>query len=133
MDTAQRAHESYAEDVRRLALENNDFRRVVKTTDRSQLVLMCVPAGGEIGEETHPENDQILSFVGGSGHAVLGNARLTISPGSTVVVPAGTRHNFLADTGEALKLVTVYAPPHHRPGTVHKTKADAEADTQDEY
>lgn len=133
MDTRQSSHEPYAEDVRQLALENSDFRRVIKTTERSQLVLMSVPAGGEIGEETHTENDQVLSFVEGSGHAVLAGTRLEVSPGTVVVVPAGTRHNFLADAGDMLKLFTVYAPPHHRPGTVHKTKADADADTEDAY
>ncbi|HEV3153813.1 MAG TPA: cupin domain-containing protein [Candidatus Baltobacteraceae bacterium] len=133
MDIRQLAHEPYAEDLQPLALENTDFRRVLKTTERSQLVLMCVPSGGEIGAETHPGNDQILSFVQGSGHAVLENTRLSVSAGMVVVVPAGTRHNFVADSGDALKLFTIYAPPHHRPGTVHKTKADADADTLDAY
>lgn len=133
MDTTELAQEPYAADVQRLALENSDFRRVLKTTERSQLVLMSIPAGGEIGEETHPENDQTLAFVQGSGHAVLGSKQLEVSAGTVVVVPAGTRHNFLADRGDALKLFTIYAPPHHRPGTVHKTKADADADTADAY
>lgn len=133
MDTKESAQEPYAGDVQRLALENADFRRVLKTTTRSQLVLMSVSAGGEIGEETHAENDQILSFVQGSGHAVLAGKQVNVTAGSVVVVPAGTRHNFLADRGDALKLYTIYAPPHHRPGTVHKTKADADADTEDAY
>jgi mannose-6-phosphate isomerase-like protein (cupin superfamily) len=133
MDNAQLSQGPFAQNVQQLALENSDFRRVINTTARSQLVLMSVPPGGEIGEETHPDNDQILSFVQGSGHAVLAGARQTVSPGTVVVVPAGTRHNFLADQGTALKLFTVYAPPHHRPGTVHKTKADADADTADAY
>ena len=133
MDTVQSAHQAYAQDVQRLALENTDFRRVLKTTARSQLVVMYVPAGGEIGEETHPENDQVLAFVEGDGHAVVAGTPLTISAGSVVVVPAGTKHNFLADQGTALKLFTIYAPPHHRPGTVHKTKADADGDAADVY
>lgn len=129
----QVTHEPYAAGVETLARNNTDFRRVLSTAEHSQLVLMAVPAGGEIGEETHKDNDQVLAFVEGAGHAVFGTERRPVSPGDVIVVPAGTRHNFLADAGEALKLFTVYAPPHHRPGTVHKTKADADADTADRY
>jgi mannose-6-phosphate isomerase-like protein (cupin superfamily) len=126
-------HRPYEIDVQRLASENTDFRRVLRTAQHSQLVLMSVPAGGEIGQETHDSTDQILVFVGGSGHAVFGSDRRAVAAGDVVVVPAGTPHNFLADTGQALKLFTIYAPPHHRPGTIHHTKADADADTADEY
>lgn len=123
----------FAADVRQLALDNSDFRRVLNTTSRSQLVLMCVPPGGEIGQETHEGTDQILAFVEGSGEAVFANERRAVDEGDVVVVPAGTQHNFVAGSGGALKLFTVYTPPHHRPGTVHKTKADADADTGDRY
>lgn len=126
-------YQPYVADVETQALENTDFRRVINTTERSQLVLMCVPAGGEIGQETHGDTDQILYFVDGEGEAVFANARHGIGAGDAVVVPAGTQHNFLANAGEPLKLFTIYTPPHHRPGTVHATKADADADTADHY
>lgn len=112
---------------------NTDFRRVLDTTERSQLVLMSVPAGGEIGQETHADNDQVLFIVGGRGEAIFNDRRQAVSSGTVVVVPAGTQHNFVANNDEALKLFTLYTPPHHRPGTVHATKADADADTEDHY
>lgn len=127
------SYEPYLADIANQAEENTDFRRVLNTTERSQLVLMSVPPGGEIGQETHADNDQILFFVGGRGEVVFEGGRQPVSPGTVVVVPAGTQHNFLANTAEALKLFTIYAPPHHRPGTVHATKADADADTADRY
>lgn len=125
----QMTHVPYMDDVSELARSNSDFRRVLSTTERSQLVLMSVPAGGEIGEETHKDNDQILVFAQGKGHAVFAGDRRAVQQGDVVVVPAGTKHNFVADEEQALKLYTIYAPPHHRPGTVHTTKADADAET----
>src|SRR3712207_2348062 len=103
----------YAEDVARLAAENEDFRRVLYTTDRSQLVLMAVQPGDEIGEETHEGIDQVLAFVAGEGEAVVEGERTTVRPGSVVVIPSGTRHNFIATGASALKLYTVYTPPEH--------------------
>ena len=127
-------YQPYAGDVEQQARENTDFRRVLNTTERSQLVLMSVPAGGEIGQETHEDTDQILIFVEGSGEAVFGGVeKRPVNPGDVVVVPAGTQHNFIANGGEPLKLFTIYTPPHHRPGTVHATKADADADIADQY
>ena len=127
-------YQPYAGDVEQQARENTDFRRVLNTTERSQLVLMSVPAGGEIGQETHEDTDQILIFVEGSGEAVFaGVERRPVNAGDVVVVPAGTQHNFIANGGQPLKLFTMYTPPHHRPGTVHATKADADADTADKY
>ena len=117
---------AYAEDVLRLARENEDFRRVLFTTDRSQLVLMAVPGGEEIGEEVHEGVDQVLAFVAGEGEAVLEGVRRPVRAGSVVVVPAGTRHNFVANGASPLKLVTVYTPPEHPDGTVHRTKAEAD-------
>jgi mannose-6-phosphate isomerase-like protein (cupin superfamily) len=88
---------------------------------------MAIRPGEDIGEETHGDVDQSLFFVSGTGRAELNGEASAIAPNSLVVVPAGTRHNFI-NTGETpLKLVTVYAPPEHAPGTVHKTKAEAAA------
>lgn len=127
------SYQPYVADIQHQAVENNDFRRVLNTTERSQVVLMRVPPGGEIGQETHADNDQILFFVEGEGEAVFINGRQPVTAGTVVVVPAGTQHNFLADAAGSLKLFTIYTPPHHRPGTVHATKADADADTSDRY
>jgi mannose-6-phosphate isomerase-like protein (cupin superfamily) len=116
----------YAGDVFRLARENEDFRRVLYTTERSQLVLMSVGAGEEIGEEVHEGIDQVLAFVAGAGEAVIEGERRPVSDGTVVVVPGGTRHNFVNTGASALKLFTVYTPPEHPDGTVHRTKAEAD-------
>lgn len=116
----------YANDVMKLAQENEDFRRVLFTTQLSQLVLMAIPAGEEIGEEAHEGIDQVLAFVAGEGEAVIEGERLPVRAGSVVVVPAGTLHNFVATGESSLKLYTVYTPPEHPDGTVHRTKEEAE-------
>ena len=114
------------EDIAEHARKNTDFRRVILTNKFSQVVLMSVEPGDDIGEETH-EGDQILYFVDGEGDAVLGGKRSKIAAGSLVSVPAGTLHNFINTGSKPLKLYTVYAPPEEEPDTVHKTKAEAEA------
>jgi mannose-6-phosphate isomerase-like protein (cupin superfamily) len=109
-----------------IARENEAFRREVLTGEHSQVVVMAIPPGGEIGEEVHDQVDQTLFFVGGTGEAVLEGERSSIGPTDVVFVRAGTRHNFL-NTGDALlRLATIYAPPEHEPGTVHATKEEAD-------
>ena len=117
---------AYAEDVTRKARENEDFRRVLFTTERSQLVLMALKPGEEIGEEVHEGIDQMLAFVEGEGEAVIERERQPIRAGSVVIVPGGVRHNFVASGGASLKLYTVYTPPEHPDGTVHRTKEEAD-------
>jgi mannose-6-phosphate isomerase-like protein (cupin superfamily) len=114
------------EDIASHAKKNTDFRRVILTNKFSQVVLMSVEPGDDIGEETH-EGDQILYFVDGEGDAVLAGKKSKIAAGSLVSVPAGTLHNFINTGSKPLKLYTVYAPPEEPPETVHKTKAEAEA------
>ncbi len=116
---------SFQVDIREAAKSNQDFRRVLFTTERTQLVVMSVNPGEDIGLETH-DLDQVLAFVEGTGEALLDGVRSAIRPGDVFVVPAGTEHNFINTGTEALKLYTVYAPPEHPHGTVHVTKADAE-------
>ena len=114
-------------DIVKLARGNDAFRREIATGEHSQVVAMTIPAGEEIGEEVHTENDQLLVFVDGQGEAVLDGRSSTVTPNDLVLVPAGTRHNFI-NTGEGpLRRVTVYAPPALAPGTVHQTTAAADA------
>jgi mannose-6-phosphate isomerase-like protein (cupin superfamily) len=121
----------FLDDVTSLARANDDFRRVVATGDHGQVVLMTIPPGGEIGEEVHDDVDQVLAFVHGEGEAILAGRSSPIGPGSLVFVPAGTRHNFRNSGDRPLRLWTVYAPPEHPDGTVHHTKAEADAAEHD--
>jgi mannose-6-phosphate isomerase-like protein (cupin superfamily) len=114
-------------DVAARARENEAFRREVVTGQHSQVVLMTIPVGGEIGEEVHDHVDQVLLFVEGRGEAILEGQRSPVGPNILVVVPAGTTHNFVNTGDEPLRLVTIYAPPEHPPGTLHMTKEEAEA------
>ena len=114
-------------DIVSLARGNDAFRREIATGEHSQIVAMTIPPGGEIGEEVHQENDQLLVFVDGQGEAVLDGKSFTVGPNDLVLVPAGTRHNFVNTGDGPLRLVTVYAPPEHAPGTVHQTRAEADA------
>ncbi len=117
---------TYAQDVTKLARENENFREVLFTTERSQLVLMAIQPGAEIGAEVHEGIDQVLAFVAGEGEAVLAGESSPVRAGSVVVVPAGTRHNFINKGNTPLKLFTVYTPPEHPDGTVHRTRAEAD-------
>jgi mannose-6-phosphate isomerase-like protein (cupin superfamily) len=114
-------------DIVSLARGNDAFRREIATGEHSQVVAMTIPAGEEIGEEVHEENDQLLVFVDGEGEAVLDGKSSPVGPNDLVLVPAGTRHKFINTGGGPLRLVTVYAPPEHASGTVHQTKAEADA------
>ena len=114
-------------DVIRQARESEDFRRELATGPHSQVVVMTLQPGEEIGEEVHEDADQILLFVEGTGEAILDGAHHAVSAEQLVLVPGGTRHNFVNTGDGPLRLVTIYAPPEHPPGTVHRTKADADA------
>lgn len=120
----------FNQDIVALTLQNTDFRREILTEKHSQLVLMSIEPGGEIGAETH-HVDQVLMFVAGRGEAVLGGRKSPVKANTVVVVPAGTEHNFINTGDIPLKLWTVYAPPEEAPGTLHRTKADADAAEHD--
>ena len=109
-----------------LTRQNTNFRQEILTGEHSQLVLMSVEPGDDIGEETH-DVDQVLVFVDGYGESVLNGERSEIGPNHLVVVPAGTSHNFINTGQTPLKLFTMYAPPEEEPGTVHRTRAEAQA------
>lgn len=113
----------YIINIEKETLENEDYRRVLYTAKNSQLVLMNIKPGDEIGEEVH-KLDQFLRFEKGNGKAILDGVESDISDGVAVVVPAGTRHNFINTGDTDLKLYTVYSPPEHKDGIIEKTKAD---------
>ncbi len=123
---------SYHTNIVKETLENESFRRVLFTGKNSQLVVMSIPPSGEVGEETHKYTEQTLFFLSGTGEGMLDDKEFSIGPGDVVVVVPGTRHNFRNTGTQALKIYTVYAPPNHIDGRVHRTKADADADTADE-
>jgi mannose-6-phosphate isomerase-like protein (cupin superfamily) len=110
-----------------VAEESDAFRRVLWTGKHTQLVIMTIPVGGEIGAETHDGTDQILTFVSGVGEAVVGGRTKQVAQGDLVVVPAGRKHNFRNTGANPLVLYTVYGPPEHADGVVHATKEEGEA------
>ena len=109
------------------ARRNNAFRRVLFTAGHTQVVLMALQPGEDIGAEVHEENDQLLTFVSGTARAEVGGDTRTVHGGDLVAVPAGTEHNFTNVGDDPVTLYTVYGPPDHAEGTVHQTKAEAEA------
>lgn len=120
----------YIENIEKLSLENDNFRNVLYTDSNCQLVLMSLLPHEEIGEEVHQDVDQFLRVEKGSGQAILSGISHDIADGSVIIVPAGIRHNIINAGEESMKLYTLYMPPHHRDGVVHKTKAEAEADSE---
>lgn len=119
--------------IEKATLENIFFRNVLYTDTNVQLVVMSLQPGEDIGLEVHTL-DQFIRCEGGEGKAVLDGVEHTIQDGFAIVVPAGTAHNIInTSQTEALKLYTVYAPPNHKDGTIHKTKADALADEEEHF
>ena len=114
-------------DILQAAWTNDAFRREILTGRHEQVVVMTIPPGGEIGDEVHPDTDQVLAFLDGHGQATLDGRGSEVGPNDLVFVRAGTRHNFVNTGDKPMRLITIYAPPEHAPGTVHSTKADAEA------
>lgn len=119
----------YTSNIEKLTLDNNNFREVLYTTKNCQLVLMSLLPNEEIGEEIH-DVDQFFRIEKGFGEAVLDGIVHNIEDGSVVIVPAGTKHNIINKGEESLKLYTLYMPPHHKDGTIHKTKVEAESDEE---
>lgn len=118
---------SFISEIENLTKENRDFRRVLYTGPNLQLVLMSIRPGEEIGEETHEHTDQFFRVEEGRGEVWMDGHGTAIEDGMVVVVPAGIRHNLKNTGDEPLQLYTLYAPPQHADGTVHRTKAEAEA------
>ena len=119
----------YYRAIEQLTIENENFRTVLYTGEHSQLVLMSIVPGGEIGSEVHEDGDQFFRFEKGEGKVVINETEYTVGDGDTAIVPAGATHNVInTSMTESLKLYTIYAPPHHKDGVVRATKAEAEAD-----
>jgi mannose-6-phosphate isomerase-like protein (cupin superfamily) len=114
-------------DLTRIAAEAEDFRRVLRTGTASQLVSMRLRPGEEIGEEVHDDADQLLLVLDGEAEVVLDGALSRLAPNGLAYVTAGVRHNVLNAGGGDLRLISIYAPPEHPDGTVHRTKAEADA------
>ena len=119
----------YVSNIEKLSLENENFRKVLYTTTNAQLVLMSLLPGEEIGEEVH-DVDQFLRIESGVGKSVLDGEEQILESGSAVVVPAGVKHNIINTGASFMKLYTLYTPPHHKDGTIHHTKADAQKDEE---
>jgi mannose-6-phosphate isomerase-like protein (cupin superfamily) len=119
----------FVEDIETIAVKNEEFRRVLYTAKNCQLVVMALKPQEEIGAEVHTL-DQFFRVEEGAGEAILDGVRTAIQAGFAVIVPAGARHNIINTGSVPLKLYTIYAPPNHRDGVVHHTRADAEADTE---
>lgn len=114
--------------IAQLAKENTWFRKEVVTGSFSQVFLMSILPGEDIGLETHHDTEQTLIFVSGSGEALLNGEKFPVAAGDLFFIPAGTEHNFVNTGAESLKLYTIYAPNEHVAGTNHTTKKDAEND-----
>jgi len=118
-------------DIEGETTQNEDFRRVLYTGNSLQLVLMTLKPGEEIGMETHPDIDQFFRFDEGKGKAVINGNEYTLEDGDSIIIPAGAEHNIIADPKVALKMYTIYAPPHHKDGVIYATKEEAEAATEE--
>ena len=122
----------YISNIEKDTIENNNFRKVIYTAKHSQLVLMSLNPGEEIGEEVHTV-DQFLRIEQGKGKAILDGVEYDVEDDFAIVVPAGARHNVINNTDGQMKLYTIYSGPEHRHNTTHKTKAEAMADTRDKF
>lgn len=122
----------FVDNIEELTLANNNFRKVIYTGQHAQLVLMSLNPNEDIGMEVHPTTDQFLRIEEGEGKVVMNGEEHLIKDGSAIIVLAGTEHNIINTSSvNPLKLYTIYSPPHHKDGTIHKTKQEASADTKD--
>lgn len=118
--------------IEKLTLENDNFRKVLYTAKHSQLVLMALLPGQEIGMEVHKDNDQFFRFEQGQGKCIIDGNEYEVKDGSAIVVPAGAQHNVVnVSDSEVLKLYTIYSPAHHKDGILRQTKEEAEANEAD--
>lgn len=116
----------YKNNIEKLTRENTNFRKVLYTGEESQLVLMSLLPGEEIGSEVHPDNDQFFRFESGEGKVIINETEYGVSDGDAVVVPKDAQHNVINTSAKvSLKLYTIYSPAHHKDGIVRATKSEA--------
>ena len=118
----------YVDNIEKRTIENDDFRRVLYTGAHLQLVLMTLPPGCDIGEEVHDDRDQFFRIEEGEGEIRIDGVANRVEDDFAVIVPAGARHNVINTGSAPLRLYTIYGPPEHRDGVVHKDKEQAERD-----
>lgn len=117
----------YIGNIEKETLENNNFRKVLNTTEKSQLVVMAIQVGDEIGRETHEEHDQFIRIEQGEALVILDGEETKVEDDFAIVIPAGVEHNIInTSDSEILKLYTIYTPPEHPAGTIHTDKAEAD-------
>lgn len=118
----------YSANIEQLTMKNSNFRQILYTAEHTQLVLMCLMPGEDIGTEVHTENDQFFRFESGQGKVIIDGNEHKVGEGSAIIVPSGAEHNVInVSETEELKLYTLYSPPHHKDGIVRKTKKEAVA------
>lgn len=123
----------YITNIEKASLENETFRTVLYTAKNCQLVVMSLKPGEEIDSEVH-QLDQFIRCEAGEGKAILNDVENDLKDGFIVLVPSGTKHNIInTSSDKPMKLYTLYAPPNHKDGTIHLTKADAEADEAEHF
>jgi mannose-6-phosphate isomerase-like protein (cupin superfamily) len=131
-EKAKNKMKGYSIDIEKATLENNNFRKVLYTSKYSQLVLMSLKPGEEIGMEVHKDNDQFFRVEEGQGKCIINGNEYQIGKRSAVVVPAGAQHNVINTLKTSpLKLYTIYSPPHHKDQIVRATKEQAEANPEE--
>lgn len=124
---AEVQNNGFVTNIAQAAHENENFRTVLYTAPHMQLVLMTLAPGEDIGMETHPNGDQFIRVEEGSGTVVLNGQSQPIGDGTAIVIPAGVEHDVLNTGSSPLRMYVIYSPPEHAPGTVHRTKSEAEA------
>ncbi len=120
----------YIQNIEEATKENSNFRKVLYTANLSQLVVMSLKPGEDIGMEVHDDTDQFIRIEQGKGKAILDGVETPIEDDFAIVIPAGTEHNFVNESDEEMKLYTIYSPAHHRHDVVHASKEEAEADDE---
>jgi mannose-6-phosphate isomerase-like protein (cupin superfamily) len=123
----------YVDNIEEVTVANQDFRRVLYTGKHLQLVLMTLPPGCDIGEEVHEDRDQFFRIEEGRGTIYIDGQANEVEDDFAIIVPAGARHNVVASGDAPLKLYTLYGPPEHRDGVVHRDKAQAERDHDNDH
>lgn len=121
----------YDTNIEKQTLENTNFRKVLYTSEFQQLVVMSIPVDGEIGQEVHDENDQFIRIESGEAEAMIDGRKIQLGDDDVIIIPKGAEHNVVNTSADTdLKLYTIYSPPHHKDGTVHATKDEADADDE---